>query len=141
MDLRDDFISELLLGDPRPWMGNMLPGDIFDFVFRKESQDFEIFDGILIGPIDKVLVELVRRSELRIKEESPLLRLAEFLAIASKKKVGGHDFARRVVSFKFADQLESRSQVAPLIVSADLDLAAIFSVEDRKSTRLNSSHQ
>jgi hypothetical protein len=48
----------------------------------------------------------------------------------------GHDFARRVVAFEFANEFQARSEIAPLVIATDLNLAAIFPVQGQEIDRL-----
>ncbi len=126
MDVFCDFIGEFLLGDSHAWIRQMITGDIFDFLRGKEGKYFQIFDRVFIGRVIKILIKLVRGSQFRIQEKGSFFGFAEFLSVSASDQMGGHGLRIGFIPFYFANQLEAACQIAPLIVAADLDLAAIL---------------
>ena len=61
----------------------MLTDDVFDFVVGEEGKYLKVFDSILIGGVDEVLIELIWGSEVTVKEESALLGFAKLLAVGT----------------------------------------------------------
>ena len=58
-----------------------------------------------------------------------MLGFTELLAVGPGNQMGGHDFGVGILPVDLADELHARGEVAPLVVAADLDLAAIIVVQ------------
>ena len=99
----------------------------FDLVKRKEGKHLQALDNIGVVDIAPVLIELEGRGLVRVEPHSALLGLAHLLALRIEKQINGHGIG--VLAQLSADQLGAAEHVAPLVVAAELHIAAVLLVE------------
>ena len=101
--------------------------DSVDLLERQERQHPQAFQDVSVRYISPVLVEIERRGLVRIEPYRAALRLAHLLALGIEQQGDRHRVC--ILAELPADQLGTAEHVAPLIVSAELHVAAVFLVQ------------
>ena len=113
-----------------------LPGiHLIDLLQGKEGQHADTSEHIRVRHISPVLIELERGCLLRVKPYGAGLGLAHLLALGVQKQCDRHGAC--VLAQLPADQLRTRQHVAPLVVAAELQVAAVFLVQCVEIIRLH----
>ena len=94
-----------------------------DLLKRQEGQHTDALEHVCIIDIAPVLIEIVRRSLIRIEPNCAGSGLAHLLALGVEQQSDGHRV--RVLAQLAADQLCTAEHVAPLVVAAELHVAAV----------------
>ena len=111
------------LVDPR-----VLPaGHLVDLLQRQERQHAEALDHIGVAHVAPVLEELIGRGLLRVEPYGVAGCLAHFVSLRVRQQSDGHGVD--VFAQLFADELCAAEHIAPLVVSAELHIAAHGLVE------------
>src|SRR5688572_19027484 len=105
-----------------------------DALLGQEGEEFQIFHGIAVLYVEPELIELIGLGQSRVQPDRARLRLAELGSRGRRDQ--RHYQAVRLASTDATDQVHPGDDVSPLVAATHLHGA----VEDRKSTRLNSSH-
>ena len=106
-----------------------------DFIHGNEREEREALLYIRIVHIAPVLIEVVDAGLFRVEPERTLFGLAHLLAFAC-----GEEGCRERVSgllLLAADEVCAAKDVAPLVVAAHLETAAVFAVEHEKVVALH----
>src|SRR5438034_3957681 len=119
-----------------------------DFVLAQEGEEFQVTNDIAVVGADPVLIELIDTGPARIEPDGAGFGLAKFSAIGIRNERQSQ--AINCAPEFFAGEIDAGSDAAPLIAAADLELTIPVAAkeieieglqqQDRKSTRLNSSH-
>ena len=100
---------------------------LIDLLKRQESQHTQAFEYVCICHVSPVLVEIERRSLVRIKPYGAALSLTHLLALGVEQQSDRHCVC--IFAELAADQLGTAEHVAPLVISAELHVAAVFLVQ------------
>ena len=100
---------------------------LIDLLERKEGHHAQALKDIRVADVAPVLVEIVRARLVGIQPYGALCRLAHLLSFGVEKKGDGHGVC--VLLKLSADQVRAGEHVAPLVVAAELHLAAVFLVQ------------
>ena len=103
---------------------------LFNFRKRKECQHSQTSHHVIIADISPVLVKFKRRRFFRIQPDSSVCRLAHLFAFAVHQQSNRHCIG--IFSCLSADQIRSRQHIAPLVVAAELHVAAVMIVQIKK---------
>ena len=113
-----------------------VPGlHLLDLFERDKSQHPQALHHVGVVDVAPVLIKLERRGLLRVEPDGALSRFAHFLALAVEQQGNGHGIG--VPAGFFTDQFCSAEHVAPLIVAAELHVAAVMLVEVPEVVRLH----
>ena len=96
---------------------------LVDLLQRQESQHPQAFQHICVAHVSPVLVELEGACLLRIQPYGAGLGFAHLLALGVQQKGDGHGVS--VLAQLPADQLRAAQHVAPLVIAAELHIAAV----------------
>ncbi len=100
---------------------------LIDLLQRKEGQHTQTFQNVRICHVSPVLVEVERRSLVRIKPYCTALCFTHLLALRVEQKCDCHCIS--VFAELTADQLCTAEHIAPLVIAAELHVAAVFLVQ------------
>ena len=129
VDHAGDFLSQSLLQDAAAGILRVLFGERLDGRLVQISEDLDIAFGIFIADIEPELIEGVGRGAVAIEPDVAALGLAELLPVGLGDQRAGQTECFRFLSEGAADELRARCHVAPLVVSAQLELHAVVPVE------------
>ena len=113
---------------------------LINLLKREECKHPDAFQDIGIADVAPVLIKIIRRGFLRIKPYRAGLRLTHFFAFRIEKECDCHRLRFCILFFQpqlLSDQLTASQHVRPLVVSAELKVAAVFLVEDIEVIRLH----
>ena len=108
---------------------------LLDLFHRKEGQEPDAAKHIGVCDISPVLIEVIRTGLFRIKPDRAAHGLAHLLALGVEQQHLGHGV--RIPSVLSTDQLGAGQHIAPLVVAAELQVAAVILVEPVKIIRLH----
>ena len=131
MDERGELIGENLLGAVELAAFPFI--HLVNLLQRQEGEHTDAFEHIGIAHVSPVLVEVIGRGLVRVKPDGAGLGLAHLLAFGIEKKSDGHGLGLGILFLQtqlFADELTAGQHVGPLIVSAELQVAAVLLVEN-----------
>ena len=125
MDKLCELIGEDLFGFVE--LGAFPGVHLVDLLEGQERQHADALEDIVIADVSPVLIELVRSRLLRVEPDSAVGGLAHLLALGVHEERDGH----RVCVFAelLADELGARQHVGPLVVAAELHVAAVVLVQ------------
>ena len=121
MDERGELVGKDLLSGVQL---TALPGiHLVDLLQRQEGQHPDALQHIGISHVPPVLVEVVGRGLVGVQPHGAAGGLAHLLALAVHQQRDGHGV--RVLAELPADQLRAAEHIAPLVVAAELHIAAV----------------
>ena len=100
---------------------------LIDLLKRQECQHTQAFQDICVCDVSPVLVEIERRSLVRIKPYGAALGLTHLLALGVEQQSDRHCVC--IFAELAADQLGTAKHVAPLVIASKLHVAAVFLVQ------------
>ena len=100
----------------------------FDLFHRNKGEQLHALDDILVADISPVLVEIKGAGLIGIQPHGTLRGLAHLLSLRIGKEGNGHGLGIRILKLS-ADQLPAGQHVRPLVVAAELHLAAVILVK------------
>ena len=106
-----------------------------DLLEREEGQHADALEDVRVADIAPVLVELVRRGLLRIEPDGARGGLAHLLALGVEKQRDRHRV--RILAELLSDQLGAGQHVGPLVIAAELEVAAVILVESQEIIALH----
>ena len=121
MDELGDLVGENLLGFVD--LAVLERTQTTNLVHRQEGQQTEALFDVLIVNIAPVLVEVVRAGLRRIEPKCALLGLAHFTTVMGQQQLEGA--GKRIFTLLAADEIRAAQHVAPLVVAAHLQTAAV----------------
>ena len=108
---------------------------LVDLLERQERQHTDALEHVRVAHIAPVLVELERRRLIGVEPDSALRGLAHLLALGVHKQRDGH--CMRVLAELAANQLRAAEHIRPLVVAAELHVAAVMLEQVVKIIRLH----
>ena len=127
--LGQGFLKDALLGS----LGVLLLQSL-NLLAPEEGEDADVAGGVDIGAVEPELVELVWRCALGVEPHVSALGLAELGAVGLGDERAGEGVG--LATFYAADELGAGGNVAPLVGTAHLQLAALGAVEDEEVVAL-----
>ena len=106
-----------------------------DFLQRQEGQHADAFQHVRVVHVAPVLEEVVGGSLLRVEPHRALGGLAHLLALGIEQQGNGHGVG--VLAELAADQLRAAEHIRPLVVAAELQVAAVFLKEMQEIVALH----
>ena len=100
---------------------------LLDLLDRQEGQHLQALDDVGIADISPVLEEIVGRGLFGIEPDGALFGLAHLLALGIEQQGNGHRVG--VFAELLADQLRAAEHIRPLVVAAELHVAAVILIE------------
>ena len=106
-----------------------------DLLNGDKGQKLHALDDIGVIHVPPVLEEIVRRGLFRIQPDCAGLGLAHLFALGVQKEGNGHGAG--VLPQLLPDQLRAAQHIAPLVVAAELQVAAVPLVEAEEVVALH----
>ena len=106
-----------------------------NLIHRQEREQSQAFLYVCVVYISPILVELIRRSFFGVEPKRAGFGLAHFFAVALQKQSERH--AKRCFLLLTANKVCACEYITPLIVSAHLQSAAVFTIELEEIVRLH----
>ena len=96
---------------------------LVDLLERQEGQHTDALQNVRVADVAPILVEVVGACLVRVEPHRAAGGLAHLLALAVHQQRDGHGV--RVLAELPADQLRAAEHIAPLVVAAELHIAAV----------------
>ena len=107
----------------------MLLNESIDDILLQRSKDLDILLGIVVADIQPELVELIWCGALGVEPDVSRLGLTELLTVTLSNQWAGQCESLILVAKGTTDELRTRGNVTPLVVTAQLQLTVLMLVE------------
>ena len=121
MDERSELVGKDLLGAVE--LAALPLVHLADLLERQEGQHTDALQNVRVADVAPILVEVVGACLVRVEPHRAAGGLAHLLALAVHQQRDGHGV--RVLAELPADQLRAAEHIAPLVVAAELHIAAV----------------
>ena len=108
-------------------LASLPAGHSLDLLDGEEGQHANALHYVRVGYVSPVLEELERRGLFRVEPYCALLGLAHLLALGVEEQRDSHSVS--VLAELLADKLGAAQHICPLVVAAELHVAAVLLVQ------------
>ena len=119
------FVGQDLLGGIE--LGALPLVHLVDLLEGQEGHHAQALENVSVADVSPVLVEIVGGGLVGVEPDCSLGGLAHLLALGVEQQGDGHGMC--VLAELLADQLCTCQHVAPLVIAAELHIAAVFLIQ------------